>query len=415
MAAMNDVIRTYRPRKAVVLSAQKPDYFRDTVLPRFEQRNVEVLKVVDPNGSGVFTVPEAPYVIICLEFLDKALVKKCVQKAKEAGKKVVSLHRQVGEWQRAFDELDAQEREEAPISRAPITLAGPIVEPVAPMSEPGPVIVGEEYKSFLQIYEEENLVLEAKLREAEARADTIQTRLVIVSREAGENASKLSRLEGDLKAAHAEIARLCQAIADEQKKPVQPVITTPEYKSLLAANTNLRQDVELAGRRNIDARAKIDTLEKTLKEKQEMFGSAEQRLERMERRLQESKASHDQEMEKIQSDLIDAQTSLANLKREYDTKELFIRSAQSEVEKARTADKELKDLRHANKNLQNEVERLRREPKPASMAGAVATITVKDTENFIKVRDAFKSVWKTGAMDGLEILQKLMEWEPKKD
>jgi hypothetical protein len=120
-------------------------------------------------------------------------------------------------------------------------------------------------------------------------------------------------------------------------------------------------------------------------------------------------------MERVQSDLLDAQTALAELKRQYDTKELFIRSAQSEVEKARTSEKELKELRHANKNLQNEVERLRREPKPASMPGAVATVTVKDTENFIKVRDAFKSVWKTGAMDGLEILQKLMEWEPKKE
>lgn len=420
MTAMNDVIRTYRPRKAVVLTAQQPDYFRDTVLPRFQQRNVEVVKVVDPNGGAVFTIPEAPYVIICLEFLDKALVKKCIQKAKEAGKKVVSLHRQVGEWQRAFDELDAQERDDVPSPtppKRPIMLAGPPIELPPPVPSATPVLVTahDDYKSFLQMYEEENTVLQARVREAEAKADTHQTRLVIVSREAGETASKLSKVEGDLKAAHAEIARLCQAVADAQNVQPPPVEQSATYKSLLATANNLRQDVELAGRRNIDARTKIQALEKQLKEKQEMFGTAEQRLERMERRLQESKAQHDQEMEQVQSDLLEAQTALATVKRELEVKSGFINSARAEANKVHDLDKDLKQLKHVNKNLENEIERLKQgRPLTPPTAGPISTSAVRDVENFLKVRDAFKVVWKAGGMDGLEILQKLMEWEPKK-
>jgi hypothetical protein len=420
MSAANDMGRTYKRRKAVVISAHSPRYFNQAVVPKFERLNIDVLKVVDPNGEAALTHSDAPYVIILLELLDKALVKKVVRTAKDAGKRIITLHRQLSDWTRAFDDLEDQERDETPNSARPRVLSTAWTAPVPKSAEPELIEetegVSDEYKSFLQMYEEENTALMAKLREAEASRDVAQTRLVTVSREAGEMAAKKSRLEDDLKVAREEITRLGQAVADAQSPAM--VTSSLQYKQILQTANALRADLELSGRRAIESRTQISKLSKELEESQKsyevVFKKNSESTKYLDDRLRLVKDIHDKEMERIQSDLLEAQTSLAQLKREYDGREMYIKNAQAEVNKSRDADKEIKSLKHTIKNLENEVDRLKLN-RPLSPPGAPASsaAALKVNENFVKVRDAYKVLWKTGSMDAVEILQKLMEWEPK--
>jgi len=79
-----------------------------------------------------------------------------------------------------------------------------------------------------------------------------------------------------------------------------------------------------------------------------------------------------------------------------------------EVGAAHALRRELETLRTQNRNQEEELVRLRA-GKPITPPSA----PLKTTQDFLAVRDAFKSLWRAGAMTGEEILEKLMAWGPK--
>ena len=110
--------------------------------------------------------------------------------------------------------------------------------------------------------------------------------------------------------------------------------------------------------------------------------------------------------ELLESKLADVPDDDANSRREVEA----YKKGHAELSKELEAAKELaKKQTQELYTLREENKALRTLPPPSSTRAT----TVKATEDFTKVRDAFKILWRTGAMKGDDILKTLMDWEPK--
>lgn len=148
------------------------------------------------------------------------------------------------------------------------------------------------------------------------------------------------------------------------------------------------------------------------------FGEENQRLEREVRRLQTIVQTQDKRLFDATSAMgrfDELCEKLRQLQEEKDTAEkrledaaISIAKAQKEVDVVHATQRDLDTVRAQNKNQEEELARLR-----LSRPLAPPSSPLKKTQDFLAVRDAFKSLMRAGAMTKDEVLEKLMTWELK--
>jgi hypothetical protein len=191
--------------RAVIFSCHNPRYYENTIEPKLERYHIETVKKIDPNKHSTQDLGDCDVVVLLLELMPSHHVSLIRQQAKQQGKELVVLHRQVSDWERAFARKEDQRVAGAvkPISaaHAPEPRLPPKVTPppppsrslpppatkepvpmwgaVEPISSALPVVpandepveaIGPEYAEWLGLVEEENVRLNAKVRELEAAA-----------------------------------------------------------------------------------------------------------------------------------------------------------------------------------------------------------------------------------------------------
>lgn len=113
--------------RAVIFSCHNPSYYENTIEPKLSRYNVETVKKIDPNKHSTVNIGDCDVVIVLLELMSSNHVSLIRSQAKAQGKHIISLHRQITDWERAFaKEIDQR--------------IGGGVKPISPNHEPEPRI-----------------------------------------------------------------------------------------------------------------------------------------------------------------------------------------------------------------------------------------------------------------------------------
>lgn len=203
--SMNSVLpQPIKKIRAIVFSCHNPRYYENSIEPKLERYHIEVVKKIDPNKHSTLDLKDCDVVILLLELMPSHHVALIRRQAKTQGKEIVTLHRQVSDWERAFARKEDQCVAGAvkPIStrhatepRIPARVAPPPAPSRAmpPPATPSPLAmwgkespsgtmsvaanalesveetISAEYAEWLGLLEEENKQLNEKNRDLEAK------------------------------------------------------------------------------------------------------------------------------------------------------------------------------------------------------------------------------------------------------
>ena len=94
--------------RAIIFSCHNARYYENSIEPKLERYHVETVRKIDPNKSNVVDLSDCDVVILLLELMPSHHVSQIRAQAKKQGKELISLHRQVSDWERAFARKEDQ-------------------------------------------------------------------------------------------------------------------------------------------------------------------------------------------------------------------------------------------------------------------------------------------------------------------
>lgn len=437
--------------KAVLFSNFPLDVFQNTLKPKFDAEGIEILRVVSADKGLGQRCDDADVVIAMIELMSNGQRDRVKALAKKAGKPFVALYRKGAMWEKNLMRVKEKFSDKKPtLSLVTPHSKGPLPNPVLPSTffldeepptsiEPPPEYAKEELEELLNlalgeveklslehaarkdhVEEQRSLIEKLKLernqmaavvRQKEELNQTLETAIAKVKNDRADlqkefDQWKSSKFKADNGSAMMEHRRDIEALTGQIKHLKEQLERSDD--SLKLAHDEISVNIRKANQ--------ADFLKKNNALKDDRIKELEAKVAEMAKFVDSAKM----EVQKFSDETARAQESEKALKKELQEQKTIATNASNTSQllqetrgREDAANKELNTLKAKHKNLEEEVARLKvQKPLPLSPPSVRAT---KKTEDFVEVRNAFKQLWRVGAMDGKEILEKLMNWEPKEE
>lgn len=401
--------------KAILFSNFPQEVFTNTLKPKFDQAGVEIVRVANIDRSSNIEPGEADVVVAMVELMSSGQKERVKSLAKKHDKKFVSLSRK-GPWDQ-FAKIQATLDKKGPIlppapsAPPPSKTWTPVIVPPPPPSEPvveeeesptslQPSIDPEEIGELLSMFEQENERLEEQLKivqdrynEKDYEAQGLRNNLDKVKSERDQQISELRKAKRKLE----DLA--ATTVSKESYNKL-----SEQYAAVTAAKKGNSEQEAALKRQVAEVNARLAVVQREGNEAKSALDALTAKY------AEDAKAAH-AFIENAKREVLAYKTANDNLAKE-------VSDASKVVEKQGS---ELFRLKQENEQLRKnpapvvddaEVKKLRSENETLKQKVAHKA-TVKSTEDFLKVREAFATLWRAGAMTDKDILEKLMNWQPK--
>ena len=391
--------------KAILFSNFPKEVFNNTLKPKFDQYGVEIVKVANIDRSPNVELGEVDVVVAMVELMSGGQRAKVKELARKNGKRFLGLSRKGADWAKEFATIEGASKRAAPgaaVSPPQSTRAWtPVVVPSPPPSEPEPeseesvpqLAEPTELADMLNMFEQENERLEERIRELEARDRSgVEQELV---RRLGKADDELRALRTGLEKTKGERDQQVAETRKAKKKLEELEKSTVSRASYAQLSEQYASATKALAEANERLKSRVDNSTKTVE------------LEAGMTALEKELENHRQFVSNAQRQVNAYQVSVDGLNKELEAA-LAVKKKQGE---------ELFKLKQENEQLRKnpglyvddgEMKKLRDELDLLRKRA-----TVKTTEDFLRVREAFATLWRAGAMTDREILDKLMNWKPK--
>lgn len=392
--------------RAILFSNFPKEVFNNTLKPKFDQYGVEIVKVANIDRSPNVDIGDVDIVIAMIELMSSGQRAKVKDLARKNNRRFIGLSRKGADWAREFASVETASKRAAPgtavtpPAKSPWT---PVVVPPPPPSEPVPETESEpalpepsELAEMLSLFEQENERLEERIKELEARdrsgvEQELIRRLAKADDELRMHKGSIERLQMARDQQVAEVRKLKDKILEAEAKQ-KNAISNDSYQQLTKKFAEVTKQLD-------EANARISG-----------FLPDRNRVKELEK-----------EVESLRQQIDDQHQYVVNAKTQVTT-------FQSQVEKLEAASKALHQVKDKQADelyrLKQENEQLRKNPTlyvnddelkklKNELEALRAKATIKATEDFLKVRSALAVLWRSGVMGDKEILDKLMNWQPK--
>lgn len=383
--------------KALLFSNFPPSVFENTLKPKFEQCSVEITRVANIDRSTMIDPGDADVVIAMVELMSTGQRQKVKDLAKKHGKKFIALSRKGADWSREFASAQASIEKKVPSvievlepppppkpkAWTPVLIASPSPEP-----EPAPLTIRseidqDEVAEMLSLFEQENEKLEEQLKIVKDRSQEKEY----------ENHGLRATLEKTKNERDQQVSEV-RKIKKKLEELTETTVSKDSYNKLaeqyaaLTAKKNGEPDVALK-RQIAELNARLVVVQREAKE-------AQANLEKNSTFV--ASAQHEVLIYKTTNENLQKDLTAAEAVVKKQGEELFRIKQENEQLRKNPAlyvdDAEIKKLRAENEALRKKA-------------------TSKTTEDFLKVREAFAVLWRANAMTDRDVLEKLMNWQPK--
>lgn len=393
--------------KAILFSNFPKDVFNNTLKPKFDQYGVEIVKVANIDRSPNVDLADADVVIAMVELMSGGQRTKIKELARRNNRRFIGLSRKGADWAKEFASIEPAGRRAAPDAAVapPSKSWTPVVVPPPPPSDPAPETESEpqllepsELTEMLSLFEQENERLEERIKELEARdrsgvEQELIRRLQKADDELRLHKGSIERLQLARDQQVQEVRKLKEKIAEAEAKQ-KNAVSNDSYQQLSKKFAEVTKQLDEANERlkiRVADGSRVVELENELRSKQQQIEDQHQYVVSAQRQV----TTFQQTVESLNQQL-DAASKVTSKQAE----ELYrIKQENEQLRKNPTLYVDDAEM----KKLKNELEALR------------AKATMKTTEDFLKLRDALATVWRLGAMTDRDVLEKLMNWQPKKE
>jgi hypothetical protein len=391
--------------RAVLFSNFPKEVFNNTLKPKFDQYGVEIVKVANIDRSPNVDISEADIVIAMVELMSGGQRTKIKELARRNNKRFIGLSRKGADWAKEFSSVEAASRRAAPGAAVtpPSKAWTPVVVPPPPPSEPVPETESEpqlpepsELAEMLSLFEQENERLEERIKELEAR-DRSGVELELVRR--------LQKADDELRLHKGSIERL-QMARDQQVQEVRKLKEKLAEAETKQKNTVSHDSYQQLTKKFAEATKQLEEMRSLLKDRADDTAKATT-LENEVRGLRQQVQDQHQFVVSAQEQVKSFQHTINTLNEQLDAT-VKVKSKQAE---------ELYRIKQENEQLRKnpalfvddaEMKRLKNE-----LEALKSKATMRTTEDFLKLREALATVWRLGAMTDRDVLEKLMNWQPK--
>ncbi len=425
--------------KAVLFSNFPKDVFEHTFKPKFDLHNVEILEVLRTDRTSTVDLSQADVVIAMVELMSAGQRERIKGYAKKQNCQFLALSRKGAGWGKDFERI--MKRTEAPSS---VVLRTPEPKPLAlvpppPPSEPAPpsvpavdfdTLTAPQLRAELDMFEKENVRLEETQDRLEKKIAELEA--VVEFHSASSSTQAMKQLEQKYLATHEELHVARGALEKTKGERDQQVSETRKLKKKieeLEKSSVSKESFTKLSEQFDRTTSELNTVRTALQgaPNLEEFARRGEILEKVGNDsilLNQKIEALDNAFTRANAELLKADeltkkqgAELFHLKKENDrlkaapppedTGELARVRIQLQKLKqdVAAAEPEMARTRESNSQLRAENEELKKK--------LVGRASVKSTEDFLKLREAFALVWRAGAMSDREVLEKLMNWQPK--
>lgn len=213
--------------RAVVFSNFPGQFFQKTLVPKFEDHNIEIVRTIKPDRSGSTDVSGADVVIAMVDLMASGQRAYAKEIAKKNGLRFIGLTRSCN-WSTFLSNVKPTAA--APTEQKAVTLFGkPTVVSIvkspeppkeeAPVSEqpdaPAPTI--EELETWISLYRDENEALTERGDKLEATLKTREDHILKLLEDGGKLKTNAEQLDKRLRDQLTERSRLERELTEEKK------------------------------------------------------------------------------------------------------------------------------------------------------------------------------------------------------